>query len=49
MPIRTPESDTAMNQALKDKIEADSYRKNAEQFNVGDSVRVHTKVVEGDK
>ena len=38
-----------MNQALKDKIEADSYRKNAEQFNVGDSVRVHTKVVEGDK
>ena len=38
-----------MNQALQDKIEAGSYRGNAEQFNVGDSVRVHTKVVEGDK
>ncbi len=38
-----------MNQALQDKIEAGSYRQNAEQFNVGDTVRVHTKVVEGDK
>ena len=38
-----------MNQALQDKIEAGSYRKNAEQFNVGDTVRVHTKVVEGEK
>jgi large subunit ribosomal protein L19 len=38
-----------MNQALLDKIEADNYRKNSETFAVGDSVRVHTKVVEGDK
>ena len=38
-----------MNQALLDKIEKDQYRKEALNFNVGDSVRVHTKVVEGDK
>lgn len=38
-----------MNQALLDKIEAENFRKNAENFAVGDSVRVHTKVVEGDK
>src|ERR1043165_3506160 len=38
-----------MNQALLDKIEKDQYRKEALVFNVGDSVRVHTKVVEGDK
>ncbi len=38
-----------MNQALLDKIEAENYRKNSETFAVGDSVRVHTKVVEGDK
>lgn len=38
-----------MNQALLDKIEAAYLRKNPLQFNVGDTVRVHTKVVEGDK
>src|SRR5882724_4087026 len=38
-----------MNQALQDKIEAEQYRKEAHPFAVGDSVRVHTKVVEGDK
>ncbi len=38
-----------MNQALLDKIEAENFRKNIEDFAVGDSVRVHTKVVEGDK
>src|SRR3982751_1852512 len=38
-----------MNQALQEKIEAEQFRKDNAQFNVGDSVRVHTKVVEGDK
>jgi len=38
-----------MNQALLDKIEKEQYRKEALTFNVGDTVRVHTKVVEGDK
>src|SRR5512136_646232 len=38
-----------MNQALLDKIESEQYRKNPANFSVGDSVRVHTKVVEGDK
>ncbi len=38
-----------MNQAILDKIEKEQYRKEALKFNVGDSVRVHTKVVEGDK
>ena len=38
-----------MNQALLDKIESEQYRKNPADFAVGDSVRVHTKVVEGDK
>jgi large subunit ribosomal protein L19 len=38
-----------MNQALLDKIESEQFRKNAADFSVGDSVRVHTKVVEGDK
>jgi large subunit ribosomal protein L19 len=38
-----------MNQALLDKIESEQYRKNATDFGVGDTVRVHTKVVEGDK
>ena len=38
-----------MNQALLDKIESEQFRKNATPFGVGDSVRVHTKVVEGDK
>jgi large subunit ribosomal protein L19 len=38
-----------MNQALLDKIETEQYRKSASAFGVGDSVRVHTKVIEGDK
>lgn len=38
-----------MNQALQDKIESEQFRKDAHPFSVGDSVRVHTKVVEGDK
>ena len=38
-----------MNQALQDKIESEQYRKDAAIFAVGDSVKVHTKVVEGDK
>ena len=38
-----------MSQALFDKIESEQFRKDAANFGVGDSVRVHTKVVEGDK
>ncbi len=38
-----------MNQALLDKIESAQFRKDGAKFNVGDTVRVHTKVVEGDK
>src|SRR5687767_11885035 len=38
-----------MNQALLDKIESEQFRKDDAKFGVGDSVRVHTKVVEGDK
>src|SRR5437763_546594 len=38
-----------MNQALQDKIEKEQFRKDDAKFNVGDSVKVHTKVVEGDK
>ncbi len=38
-----------MNQALLDKIESEQFRKDAAEFGVGDTVRVHTKVVEGDK
>jgi large subunit ribosomal protein L19 len=38
-----------MNQALLDKIESEQFRKEPAKFAVGDSVRVHTKVVEGDK
>ena len=38
-----------MNQALLDKIESEQFRKEPTKFEVGDSVRVHTKVVEGDK
>ena len=38
-----------MNQVLQEKIESAQYRKEAAIFNVGDSVKVHTKVVEGDK
>jgi large subunit ribosomal protein L19 len=38
-----------MSQALFDKIESEQFRKDSTNFDVGDSVRVHTKVVEGDK
>ena len=40
-----------MNQALIDKIHGEQIRQkdDAAKFAVGDSVRVHTKVVEGDK
>ena len=38
-----------MNQALQEKIESEQYRKDAAKFSVGDSVKVHTKVVEGEK
>jgi large subunit ribosomal protein L19 len=38
-----------MNQALQEKIESAQYRKDAAIFAVGDSVKVHTKVVEGEK
>ena len=38
-----------MNQALLEKIESEQFRKDKAEFKVGDSVRVHTKVVEGDK
>ena len=38
-----------MNQALLEKIESEQFRKDKAEFGVGDNVRVHTKVVEGDK
>ena len=38
-----------MNQALQDKIESEQYRKDQHDFAVGDTVKVHTKVAEGDK
>ena len=38
-----------MNQALLDKIQSEQFRKEVTTFRVGDSVKVHTKVVEGDK
>jgi len=38
-----------MNQVILDKIESEQFRKDGAAFSVGDSVRVHTKVVEGDK
>ena len=38
-----------MNQALQKKIESEQFRKDDAKFNVGDSVKVHTTVVEGDK
>src|SRR6059036_2517218 len=38
-----------MNQAILDKIESEQFRKNPMDFGVGNTVRVHTKVVEGDK
>lgn len=48
-PAPAHQSENLMSQALFDKIEAEQFRKQPAKFNVGDSVRVHTKVVEGDK
>ena len=45
----TPQQTLFMNQAILDKIESEQFRKNPVDFGVGDTVRVHTKVVEGDK
>jgi large subunit ribosomal protein L19 len=38
-----------MNQALIDKIHGEQARQQDADFAIGDSVKVHTKVVEGDK
>jgi large subunit ribosomal protein L19 len=38
-----------MNQELLDKVESAQIRKDPLEFNVGDSVKVHAKVVEGEK
>ena len=38
-----------MNQELLNKVESGQLRKEPLEFNVGDSVKVHTRVVEGDK
>lgn len=38
-----------MSQKLFDKIHAEQFQKNRADFRVGDTVRVHTKVIEGDK
>jgi large subunit ribosomal protein L19 len=38
-----------MNQALIDKIHGEQVRQQDADFAIGDSVKVHTKVVEGDK
>ena len=38
-----------MNQELLDKVESAQLRKEPLEFNVGDSVKVHAKVVEGKK
>ena len=38
-----------MNQILQNKIESEQFRKDDAKFGVGDTVKVHTKVVEGDK
>src|SRR4029078_7079564 len=38
-----------MNQALLDKIQSEQFRKDNAKFGVGDSVKVHTKDVEGEK
>src|SRR5438094_8713811 len=38
-----------MNQSLLDKIESEQFRKDSANFAVCETVRVHTKVVEGDK
>ncbi len=35
--------------SIIEKIESEQFRKEVPTFNVGDTVRVHTRVVEGDK
>lgn len=47
--VRDGDASDLMNQAILDKIESEQFRKNPADFGVGDTVRVHTKVVEGDK
>jgi large subunit ribosomal protein L19 len=42
------EGEISMNQII-DAIEKEQHRSEVTQFSVGDSVRVHTRVVEGDK
>jgi len=49
LPERQARKRNFMNQALLDKIESEQFRKTPVDFGVGDSVKVHTKVVEGDK
>ena len=41
--------ESKMNQELLNKVESAQLRKEPLEFNVGDSVKVHTKVVEGEK
>lgn len=49
-PSSTPRTQYVfMNQALLEKIESEQFRKDKADFGVGDTVRVHTKVIEGDK
>ncbi len=38
-----------MSQRLFDKIESQHFRKNPHTFEIGDSVKVHTRVIEGNK
>ncbi|WCJ57898.1 50S ribosomal protein L19 [Fontisphaera persica] len=38
-----------MNQAILDRIESEQLKKDRPDFRVGDTIRVHTRVVEGDK
>ena len=38
-----------MSQALLKQVEESSYKKDIPQFQIGDSVDVHTRIVEGDK
>ena len=47
--VATGQKKDFMNQALLKKIESEQFRKDDSTFAVGDSVKVHTKVIEGDK
>jgi large subunit ribosomal protein L19 len=46
--LRSTQAEFLMNR-LMDSIEKEQQRSDAPQFAVGDSVRIHTRVVEGDK